>query len=281
VRQGAFVQRMLLAVTFLVAVASPSFGSDAYFVRFNAVGRPVGSGNISWVDDILFFNTNAASVSVRFVGASNGAVQANPPDLVLPPGRTVSLNANSIINGAWTPLPMPALWVLHLDVPAGVVAESRDEFYVSSGIPELFASSRGKVSMPIYRALVAANDRQVHLGTDLGNNDSRINVGIYNAGSNAATATIEVRRTCDDTVMTSSVVTVPPNSVIQAGGLGIGSSDQCPTGVTVPWERMVSVSVDQPSFTFISNVNENIQRVAGEAGAVPIVGLAVAINQRF
>src|SRR5436305_7369599 len=207
----------------MLAVSTTAPAADAYFVRFNATGRQTtAGGSILWLDDILFYNTTSVPATVRFLGVSNGSAQNDPPPLVLPPQQTLSVNAAQSVTDKWLPVPrLSPLWVLHLDVPAGVIAESRDQYYVLFGIPELFPAPRGKVSMPIFRELVPAGSPQVHVGTDLGGNDARLNVGIYNASQETATATIEIRRACDNTLVDSRVVAVAGNTLLQAGGLAI------------------------------------------------------------
>jgi hypothetical protein len=275
--------RTLTFLLAILAVSTSALAADAYFVRFNATGRQTtAGGSILWLDDILFYNTTSAPMSVRFLGVSNGSAQNNPAPLVLPPQQTISVNAAQPVTDKWLPVPrVSPLWVLHLDVPAGVIAESRDQYYVLFGIPELFPAPRGKVSMPIIRELVPAGSPQVHVGTDLGGNDARLNVGIYNASQEAATATIEIRRACDSTLVDSRVIVIAGNTLIQAGGLAIGTSVGCPAGTTEPWARNTLITVTQPSLTFVSTLNENIQSQTGEAGAIPIVGLAVTNNTRF
>jgi hypothetical protein len=255
--------------------------TDAYFVRFNTFGRRTATGNVIWLDDILFYNTNTIPVGVKFVGVSNGAAQEDLPTLTLPPGQTISLNATQRVSEKWMPIPVPPLWVLHLDIPSGVVVESRDEYYVTFGIPELFPFSRGKVSMPVFRELVPGGKVQVHVGTDLSGNDSRVNVGIYNAAGETASATIEVRRACDGALVDSRTICVAPNNLVQIGGMLVGSSSGCLANTTQPWARYTLITVTQPSITFVSNLNENLQSAPGEGGAVPIVGLAVSKSQQF
>ena len=100
----------------LALLCGISHASDAYFVRFNAQGRQTtAGGNIIWLDDILFYNTGTAPATVRFLGVSNGASQGDVPTLTLPPGETVSLNAMQAVSQKWLPVPVPPLWVLHLD----------------------------------------------------------------------------------------------------------------------------------------------------------------------
>lgn len=251
---------------------------DAYFVRFRAFGN-----SIMWADDILFYNTNASPVTVRFIGVSNGESQHTIRDLPLPSHKTVSAQASETITQTWEPnIAIPTLWVVHLDVPPGVIAESRDEFYFYNPLPTPHvAVPRGKVSMPIFRSLVAPGEQQVHLGTDLSGTDSRVNVGIYNAGGLQASAVVEIRRTCDDTPIATTTINVPPNTVLQSVAVAIARNDSCGGASTPPWVYMVSVTVDQPSFTFISNVSSNGSQPPSEVGLIPVVTLAVTKNERF
>lgn len=175
------------------------------------------------------------------------------------------------------------MWILHLDVPSGVVVESRNEFYLvfTNYVPAGFPPAPlGKVSMPVFRELESAGKDQIHLGTDLSGNSSRANVGVYNASSETATAVIQLRNACDDAVVDSRTVSVPPNTVVQIGGLHSISSSCNVNGIR-GWARYTIVNVSQPSITFVSNLNENVPEQQGAAGFAPAVGLAVTQNQRF
>src|SRR5207247_7811530 len=97
---------------------------------------------------------------------------------------------------------------MHLDIPSGIVVESRNEIILTdmcSGVlpPVSVTRSVGKTSLPIFQAAVPANQPQVYLGADIGSKDARINVGIYNQGDVTARAHIEVRRECDNAVVDS------------------------------------------------------------------------------
>ena len=277
------MKRTVVVLT-LMLLCRIAYASDAYFIRFRTQGRQTPSGaSMIWGDDILFYNTGVAPAVVQFLGVSNGSPQGDVPTLTLPAGQPIFLNATPVAE-RWRPVPVPPMWVLHLEIPDGVVAESRDEYslYVPGlpgDIPGLGPVTSGKVSMPIFREVVAAGRPQVQLGTDLGGHDSRANVGIYNAGADTATATIELRRTCDGAVVDSRTVTIPANTLVQVGGLGTGSSADCPLSAAEPWARYTVVTVSQPSFTFVSNLNETI--LPEESGVVPIVGLAVTKNEHF
>jgi len=268
-----------LAVVALGSIlfATSMFGADAFFVCFNALGKSKSIWTTLWRDDILFFNQNDVQVDVKLVGVSNGTAGPNTPSLTLPPGVAVSLNASQAVEQDLRPVGGPSLWVLHLDIPAGVVAESRDEFFADSLVGFPLALPAGKVSMPVFRQLAPANARQVILGTDLMASASRINVVIYNRGADSATATIELRRVADNTLVDSKTVSVAANTIIQVGAFSLAATDP-PTN----YQLYTIVTVSQPSLVYVANLNDTQQvPPVGEEGLFPIVGLAVAINQSF
>lgn len=276
----------IFLLTLMLMVANRLIAADAYFIRFSATGHgnAVGTRSVVWRDDIILFNTTKTTVNVQFLGVSNGGAQADTPPLTLAPGLPVSLNA-SPVNQQWAPVGAPALWELHLDIPAGVIAESRDEFYVTydTGV-SIPPQARGKVSMPVFRQLTPANAPQIYLGTDLSANDSRTNIAVYNAGTDTATATIELRRVCDQSLADARTITVPPNVLLQTGGLSAGPRQEnpaCPGGASTQWEMYTVITLSQPSLTYVSNINDSLQSAPGESGYVPVIGLAVASNRTF
>jgi hypothetical protein len=281
------IHRLALISVFVAVAGFAANGraSDAYFVGFDARGQ----GYVLWRDNILLYNSGPAPATVRFIEVSNGGAPApSPLTLVVPARKTISVS--DATHDTWRPrqnLPIP-LWVLHLDVPDGIIVESRNAFfeYLPVG-PLVIQDPRGKVPMPVIRQLTPAGQPQVHIGTDLGGPVSRINVILYNAGTEAATATIEVRRACDDVVVDSRVVTVPPNTAIQTTGLvattSTSGSLDCPLSTSlssVPWARNTFVTMTQPGFSIVSNINENIPP-GTIPGTIPMVGLGVEHNARF
>src|ERR1700730_15026549 len=130
--EGRMKRTRWILVLVIIMVCRNAGAVDAYFVRFQAQGRQLvlGGGVVLWDDEILFYNTGKVPAVVRFLGVSNGQPQTDPPTLTLPPGQVTSLDTAQSVNEGWLPLPVPTLWVLHLDVPAGGVAESRNEYRV-------------------------------------------------------------------------------------------------------------------------------------------------------
>ena len=123
-----------------------------------------------------------------------------------------------------------------------------------------------------------ANQPQVHLGTDLGVKDARINVGIYNQSQSVANAHIEVRRSCDNSVVDARDVQVPPDALIQVGGLRKGLDTCLSNPTTQGWLRYTVVTVDQPSMTFATAISGQLNTTSGLA---PEVGLGIPSNARY
>ena len=221
-------------------------GEDLYAVRFIARSEP-GCLFIRWEDELVFHNANTEDRIVTLLGVSNGEPPDSGTHLLVPAGRTVREP------GGWSPKGGVPLWVVHLDVPAGMVVQSRAEAHSDfcGGAPPSPTPDQGSFSLPVFRALTSANVPQVHLGADLGSERSYVNVGIYNAGIGFATSSIELRQACDDSLLDQRTVEVPPNSIIQVSGMS-GNTSGCPR-IQGSWTRYVTVKVDQPSLSYIVN----------------------------
>lgn len=267
---------IVIALLVCLVVTLPGAAGDAYLIRFKS--GFLGNGSY-WLDQVLFHNANATPVQVRLLGVSNSRPVIDPPAMEIPPRRVMSLRDNWPVADRWQPSEPVPLYVQHLDVPSGVTVESRNEFWVVFPA-EGGTSAVSKVSMPIVRELTQPNVPQVHLGADIGRTPSRINVGIYNAGSVAANAVIEVEQPCVDLPAATRRLTIAPNSVVQVAGLPSATpGGTCPYfGAPWGWVRTVTVRVDQPSLSFVTNIAE---RACVADGAAPCVGLSVPINTRF
>lgn len=262
--------RIALISLCLVLASSTARAREIYVVRFLAGSWPtdVPCEGYFWRDHLMFHNSTTQEQHVRLLGVSNGSIRGDSRDLVLPPGRSVSVFGNTAIGGGasglldWSPAaaPEPNLFVNRLDVPAGVLVSSRIEVPQSGSLCTPFPTTSlvifGSAQFPLYASLTSAGNRQYHLGTDLGSNglgltaDSRLNVGIYNAGSSTANATIELRRSCDDGLIESRSIRVPGNAIIQYTGFKndtSGYSSSC--GMLYPTYAIVTV--DQPSFSYV------------------------------
>jgi hypothetical protein len=149
--------------------------------------------------------------------------------------------------------------MLHLDVPEGVVIEGILILGTGTGEecgqiprPDNLALY-GIIHFPHFRALVPAYQEQIHLGTTLGLQKSRNNVGIYNASAFAATANVTLRRACDDRIVDETTVELGPNSSTQVRleNKSTGTCDRARIDY-------VTVTVDQPSLTWVSTLANGV-----------------------
>jgi hypothetical protein len=227
---------------------------DVYAVRFFARSE-LCPFLILWEDDIVFHNSTTGDKSVRLLAVSNGELRDAAEQLLIPAGRTVSANGKV----AWLPRSPVPLWVVHLDVPSGVIVQSRVEVHTDScgGVPPSPTPELGAFSLPVFRALTPARVRKIHLGADLGSEVSYVNVGIYNAATISASALIELRQGCDDALLEPRNVEIPPNSIVQFAGFH-GVPSRCPA-TQGSWSRYVTVTVDQPSLSYVVNKKSELR----------------------
>jgi hypothetical protein len=240
-----------------------SQAADVYVVRFNTARAPAFAEApctyLTYRDDLVFYNAGPSDARIELLGVSNG-VAPNPRAQIVETGTTRSSEGESVAAASWAPDPQPLLWVAHLAVPDSVKVVSR--LLVPTGIAAGCGASPGGlvrtyagIAMPVVRELAAPGVPQVHLGTDIGGDgvgtadDGRTNVGVYNAGSAAATATVELRRGCDGVVIASRSATIPPNTIQQLNGFS-ASFQGCSALKTATYESYVVVTVDQPSFSY-------------------------------
>ena len=222
-------------------------------------------------DQLFFHNTTDTDLTVRAIGGSNGYLPPNDP-LILPANRSrsvpiVALGLGGVIK-KWTPLDRYVLVVNRLEVPDGVVVESRGEmigrgltvpcFCVGCAGSEVL----GSFPLPVVRTLTPANVPEFHLdselGTGLGEVGSVTNVGVYNGGSADTTARIEVRAACDDRLLEARTLAVPTATLMYSTGLrNTFAATSCATEDTAAnYSRYVTVTMSQPGFSFVLSRSE-------------------------
>jgi hypothetical protein len=246
----------LWILVLLIANAGVVFAADAWVLRGFA-GPCLG---LQWEADTLLLNTLHVPAVVRLVSISDDPDPLPEPEreLVLNPGQTLSLNRNT----AWHPGTDVPLFVLRLDVPDGVLIEGALNLGTGKGedcpLPPAPDSSAayGVIHLPHFRALVPANQEQIHLGTTLGGSPARNNVGIHNAAALPATAHVSLRRACDNRLVDETTIQLAANSTTQVR-LENKSTDTC-TGAVPTWVDSVTVTVDQPSVTWVSTLANGI-----------------------
>jgi hypothetical protein len=256
--------RTLFTVFFLTTCTTALFASDIYLVQGFAVGPQIDAGTaVLWTTSALFYNTGSATATIRLVNVSNRGGHPLPDNPVLPPQRSASLD---VIGTTWNVSPEP-LWVVHLDVPPEVLIEAALFIGTSSafGSPSSFPYVYGKVRLPVFRSLIPGGQKQIHLLTSLGPASnipiqvqvpSRINVAIYNSASVPANAVIEIRQHCDDQVVATRTVVIPADTILQIGPFD-ARTNNCQSNAFGDGGRFVytTVTVDQPSFSFVSNLS--------------------------
>jgi hypothetical protein len=256
------MKKIWISVLLSAVIASPIRAEDIWVLQGFATSPIPGSVfAYIWSSGVLLHNATVNDATIRLIDISNGApVGTGDRQFVVPPGRSASAlpwHGNA------------GLWVTHIDVPQGVIVESRirigDMLQVG---PPVHDGDRGKLSFPVYRSLQAAGTPKIHLGTDLEEIPSRNNVAVYNAGDVSAHARIEVHQLCDEALIDSRDVDIPAKTVIQATGLST-AGDGCMN--TSPRYTYVAVMVDQPSLSWVSTLSnaDQIKVVYAAAGSSP------------
>jgi hypothetical protein len=223
----------LHAAEVLVVAGSASGGR-------NACGGPL----YFWSTETVAHNLGDAPATVALLAFSNAfEPSVPPPPVTIAPGESRSLPF-------FGDVPSTPVYATRLDVGDGIRIESRLHYSYDScaGAPPL--GPAGKMALPVFDELTPSGARQVHLGTDLGLQASRVNVGIYNAAQTAAVAVIAVRRpACHEGGEGTTTVTIPPDSLIQVAA---PVPPVCPTpdSSLQPYVTYTTVTVDQPSFSY-------------------------------
>jgi len=245
----------LIALFVFIALAPVAPAADVW-VMGGFVGYCSG---LQWWTDALVFNTLPAPAVVRLVSVSDGPDNVSGParELEVLPRQTLGLASNTV----WRPHGDAPFFMLHLDVPEGVVIEAILNLGTGIGGSCLLpapdgSAAYGIIHFPHFRALVPAYQEQIHLGTTLGSQWSRNNVGIYNASAFAATASVTLRRACDDRIVDETTVQLDPNSTTQVR-LENKTTDRC-IGRVKPWIDYVTVTVDQPSLSWVSTLANGV-----------------------
>src|SRR5437667_1731367 len=128
---GASRLREATVAMLVAAVAVSASASDKYLIQGLADGpkRNDVCEFYEWLGDALFHNSTNSAQTITLVDISNGSLAPGTPrTLTIQPGRTASLNRSI----SWTPNPTTAPYVIHLDVPDGIIVESRFEI---GGLP--------------------------------------------------------------------------------------------------------------------------------------------------
>lgn len=250
------MKRTVLVLCALALVGAVR-ADDVWVLQGNA--QSALEGNILlylYTSDVLLYNPNPSSARIRVIEVSNGALVTTDRELILDPARSTSI---ARAKKAWHPDSSAPLWVTHLDVPAGVIVESRisigQQCTVCGNVPA--PGIFGKLSFPVMRSLQTPLVPKIHLGTDLHAVPARNNVAVYNDAVVTAHAHIDVHQLCDESIVDTRDIEIPAKSVIQINNLATNTSNCTSAGAEYTY---VTVTVDQPSLSWVSSLS-NADRI--------------------
>ena len=257
----ASFRTVALAVACLTLSRDWLRGAEVYVLRFRTDVIYADSARClttGWQDEVLFHNPTSTEKVVRLLATTSGAV-ARSGEVTVRPGATVSTLTDAGIGLGGDPFGF-VLVVNKLDVPQGVVISSRADVYgppirCGGGQPAAMNHSFGNLPLPVFRSLVAPNERQIHMPIDLGVQKRRTNVIVYNAGTTSATARVELRAGCDDALIAERFLAIPSDSVVQVTGLTDEPDTFCSAANTAFFTRYVAVTVDQPSLSHTTTIS--------------------------
>lgn len=179
------------------------------------IGRVRGQGDTNFVTDLRIVNNGSTTANVKLdYFAQSGTGQAAPTatqTVTVLPGEQRVLN-----DVVFTTLGVEAgLGGLRITADQNIVASARV-------INDLRASGRGTAGFA-----VDADDAADTSGTIAflsQSADYRTNIGYFNPGTTAATATFTARRSSDGSILGTNTLTIPGGSMIQTGAFAVISS---------------------------------------------------------
>jgi hypothetical protein len=243
--------RFLLPAVLFLTITSSATAKDVWILVGQARGPQLACSDIyTWYTDAIFHNFGATPESVALAGQGVSPLIAQV-SFDVPAKSAVALSSQI------GRIPPPGMNIAHFVVGNDIAVESRLE--VRYDQPCLTTppagGPTGKVGFPVFTRLAAADEVQVHFGTDLGLQRSRVNVGVYNASSVPANAHMEVRnQACFPSTQAKADIVVPANTLVQTTLIpGLCEFVQ---DTSVPaWVRSAVVIVDQPSITYATPVS--------------------------
>lgn len=244
---------LVIGVVVSIFASGYTGGAEVYVVNGMATGSIGECRAVIWRSGFLLHNVSETERVVRLTGASHGAFPG-PASATLPSRTSIGSAAAGLSRSEGA-----TLWVTRLDVPPEVAVEGRLELYLENPctLPPPAEAPFAKVPMPVFTRLAAAGEVQNHFGVDLGAQDVRLNVGIYNAGESAATALIEVTLPlCSPAPISTRTALISANDVVQ---VPLTDLQPCSFGdpLRPAWAMNVHVTLDQPSLSFVSTLSKD------------------------
>lgn len=274
------MRRMTLGLVGLLASGIIS-AREIRVVRFQTLppdfSPPPCISFVQWVSETYFHNTTDTNQAVRFLGVSNGDVRPNPRPLIVPTRQTVVLRGESVLD--WEPVQRSVLWINRLDLPEGIVVANRlvSAIFTPDHIDPPCTgrgSYNGGPPLQIFTGLTPAGKPQYHLGIGLGSTysadpfaiaNARFNVGLYNGGSVAATAVVQVycgqplgMPIVPNDLIKTEQISIPANTLVQRTVVGSTMAAGC-ASVGLPTTIYYAiVTVDQPSLSYAVGLSNDL-----------------------
>jgi hypothetical protein len=266
----------------LLLTAQSLHAADVWVFRNSEAVSLTGSCNtLETRDEIVLQNLAVSDVRVRVLGISNETPVDSGAQLAVPAGRTVTID---YARPTWFTRDTAARWwVVRLDVPDSVLVASRlDLGTVGCPLPQppTFAPNRGRVALPVFRSLIAANTPQRHLSTDTGARNATLTAVIFNAGNSNAMAHVQLWRACDDTVVAERSLAIAANTV-EALSLPLAIACETPARSVMAngFTYYTIVTMDQPSLSLVMST-ANLAAPSGDVTVATMVPQAPAIRTR-
>lgn len=256
---GDRMKRFAVFILSFLAVTSTARSATVYAIQFEGPLTKVSDDPCRyflWQSQLVFHNSLASSAVIHLLDASNGGRQPGAENVTILAGRTISVLVGE--HGWYPPAPF-SVYAVTLDVPEGVVMVDRaepsgtDTGRPCSPFPGTPILVRGALLLPTTSTLTAPSEQRTFLAADLGDLTNSVYASVFNAATNPATAVITAYRDCDDAVIGTVTVTIPPQSVQQVAVPG----DYSVCIGNEPYGRYLTVVVDQPSFTVVSTVDDD------------------------
>ncbi len=257
-----------VALSLLLLICPLALAREVYVIDVEALGARLASecSSVAWEADTVFLNRGTTDAVVTLLGVSNGPRRpvATPTTITVRAGRATSIRQE--VDIFWGPSSHDEIWMYRLDVPDDVTVNT--ELFPSADSETCGPGSNfviqkfGKIELPTFEHLVAANERQTITGLTLGALESHINVAVFNAGAVPASAKIEIRRACDGLLIQQSTSSIPANTIQQFTNFsGAVTGSECPPPTFGPFGSnglhnlaFATVTVDQPSLSCASIV---------------------------
>jgi hypothetical protein len=253
------MNRLFVVVVTLLLASRPLVARDAFVIQ---VAGPLvfldqdPCTAFEWTTELLALNTTSTVASIDILGTSNGSLPPSAHAAFLAPNSATSLPLNDL---GWIPVENTSpVWVLHLDVPQGIIIQSRIE---PTGLS--FAApcpayerllARGDLPLPVMTDLIPPLQAQYFLGADLGDLVNTAYATIYNAAATDGHATVDVFWECDGALLSTVQITIPPNTTLQAAV--VGDYGACAATDTIPRGRYLVITQDTTGFSVVS-VSDN------------------------